>query len=49
MMCFAQGDKNSKFFHSYVEGKRGMLHLAEIEDTQGQMLTEEATIGKEAV
>lgn len=30
MKWFVKGDRNSKFFHSYVQGKRRKLHITEI-------------------
>ncbi|KAG5570617.1 hypothetical protein H5410_060383 [Solanum commersonii] len=49
MMWFAQGDKNSKFFHSFVQGRRRRLHLAEIETDDGELLTTKESIGDAAV
>lgn len=43
------GDKNTKFFHSYVKGRRRKLHIGEIISSQGETLSEENTIGDEAV
>ncbi|KAK4723823.1 hypothetical protein R3W88_026602 [Solanum pinnatisectum] len=35
MKWFSNGDKNTKFFHSYVKGRRKKLHISEIENDQG--------------
>lgn len=43
------GDKNTQFFHSYVKGRRRKLHIGEIQNPQGQTITEEEAIGEEAI
>lgn len=49
MKWFTQGDKNTKFFHSYIRGKRKKLQIRDIEDAQGHMLKRDKEIGQEAV
>lgn len=49
MSWFMEGDRNTKFFHSYVKGRRKRLCIQNIEDKQGRMLESEMDIGEEAV
>lgn len=35
---FAEGDKNFRFFHSYVNGRRKKLHITKINDRQGNTI-----------
>ncbi|WMV51940.1 hypothetical protein MTR67_045325 [Solanum verrucosum] len=49
MKWFVEGDKNSKFFHSYVQGKRRKLHITEIHNVHGNILTDDTRIGEEAI
>ncbi|KAL3363180.1 hypothetical protein AABB24_012466 [Solanum stoloniferum] len=49
LKCFQEGEKNTKFFHSYVTGKRKKLKLNRIQNTQGDWLTEERDIAAEAI
>ncbi|XP_060178143.1 uncharacterized protein LOC132608087 [Lycium barbarum] len=49
MTCFQEGDKNSKFFHAHVKGRRKMLQLKRIQNSQGQWLETEHEIAEEAV
>lgn len=48
MRWFSDGDMNSKFFHSYVNGRRKKLHLSEITTEHGEILNTSQQIGKEA-
>ncbi|KAG5632276.1 hypothetical protein H5410_003993 [Solanum commersonii] len=41
--------EQSKFFHSYVKGKRKKLHISKIEDDQGIKLQSNEQIGRAAV
>lgn len=49
MKWFSEGDKNTKFFHSYVKGRRRKLHISEIEITSGQTVQTVQQIGEAAV
>ncbi|XP_060210567.1 uncharacterized protein LOC132637503 [Lycium barbarum] len=49
MKWFNDGDINTKFFHSYVRGKRNKLALKRIQDPNGTWLEKEADIGYEAI
>lgn len=49
MRWFVHGDKNTKFFHSYVQGRRRKLHMHELQDDDGNILNTQAEIGKAAV
>lgn len=49
ILWFAQGDKNTKFFHSFVQGRRRRLQLLEIEFNHGEILTTNEAIGEAAV
>ena len=49
MEWFQDGDKNSKFFHNYVNGRRKMLQLKRIQNNQGQWLEDENEIAQEAL
>lgn len=42
-----QGDKNTKFFYSYVQGKRKRLHLSEITNEHDTTLKDELEIEME--
>lgn len=46
---FSDGDKNSKFFHSYVKGRRKKLYITEINDRQGNIIHNNQKIREEAV
>ncbi|XP_060200225.1 uncharacterized protein LOC132628463 [Lycium barbarum] len=48
MEWFQDGDKNSKFFHNYVNGRRKMLQLKRVQNSQGQWLENENDIAEEA-
>lgn len=49
MKWFVEGDMNTKFFHSYVKGRRKKLHLSEISNEQGEMVHSNQQIGEAAV
>lgn len=49
MRWFTQGDRNTKFFHSYVRGKRKNLQIRDIKNDHGVNLTKDLEIGLEAV
>ncbi|XP_060200473.1 uncharacterized protein LOC132628728 [Lycium barbarum] len=49
MTWFQEGDKNSKFFHAHVSGRRKRLQLKRIQNSQGQWLETEQEIAEEAV
>lgn len=48
MRWFGEGDRNTKFFHSYVNGRRKKLNIAEIQTEQGDNITMGKNIGAEA-
>ncbi|XP_059290400.1 uncharacterized protein LOC132043958, partial [Lycium ferocissimum] len=45
MKWFNDGDRNTKFFHSYVRGRRNKLTLKRIQDPTGTWLENEVAIG----
>ncbi|XP_015158226.1 uncharacterized protein [Solanum tuberosum] len=49
MKWFVDGDRNTKFFHSYVKGRRKKLHLAEICNEHGVMVKTNQQIGQAAI
>lgn len=49
MKWFAEGDRNTKFFHPYVKGRRKKLHLAQITNSQGVTVHTNHEIRKEVV
>ncbi|XP_060202506.1 uncharacterized protein LOC132630946 [Lycium barbarum] len=49
MKWFNDGDRNTKFFHSYVRGRRNKLTLKRIQDPSGTWLENEVDIGSEAI
>ncbi|XP_059285213.1 uncharacterized protein LOC132038577 [Lycium ferocissimum] len=49
MRWFKDGDKNTKFFHSYVKGRRKKLALQRIQNSQGDWISSNDDIGEEAV
>uniref|UniRef100_M1AL69 RNA-directed DNA polymerase (Reverse transcriptase); Ribonuclease H n=1 Tax=Solanum tuberosum TaxID=4113 RepID=M1AL69_SOLTU len=49
MKWFTEGDMNTKFFHSYVKGRRKRLHIAKIVTEQGITLTSNDQIGQAAL
>lgn len=46
---FGDGDRNTKFFHSYVNGRRRRLTITEIQTAQGDIISFEENIEAEAV
>ncbi|XP_019232504.1 PREDICTED: uncharacterized protein LOC109213198 [Nicotiana attenuata] len=49
MMWFKDGDRNTKFFHAQVNGRRKRLKLTRIKNNQGDWLEEDHLIAEEAV
>ncbi|XP_049359160.1 uncharacterized protein LOC125823817 [Solanum verrucosum] len=49
MKWFNDDDRNTKFFHSYVKGRRRRLIINEIEDENEAILREDKSIGEEAM
>ncbi|KAH0742871.1 hypothetical protein KY290_030864 [Solanum tuberosum] len=49
MKWFKEGDANTKFFHSYVTGRRKKLHIAETVTEQGITVQSNEQIGKASV
>ncbi|XP_060211851.1 uncharacterized protein LOC132639423 [Lycium barbarum] len=49
MEWFQDGDRNSKLFHNYVNGRRKRLQLKRIQNNQGQWLDDEYDIAEEAL
>lgn len=49
MIQFKEGDRNTKFIHSYVKGKRRKLRITEIKIVKSILLNELQEIGEEAV
>ncbi|XP_059302336.1 uncharacterized protein LOC132054310 [Lycium ferocissimum] len=49
LTCFQDGDKNSKFFHAYVKGRRKNLRVDNIQDADGSWLTNQEEISQETV
>ncbi|XP_060170581.1 uncharacterized protein LOC132601517 [Lycium barbarum] len=49
MKWFNDGDRNTKFFHSYVKDRRNKLTLKRIQDPSGTWLENEVDIGSEAI
>ncbi|XP_060216653.1 uncharacterized protein LOC132644112 [Lycium barbarum] len=49
MSWFQDGDKNSKFFHAHVKGRRKRLQLTRIHNSAGIWLNEENEIAEEAI
>jgi len=49
MRWFKDGDRNTKFFHNYVKGRRRKLFISEITTAQGDTVTGNENIGMEAV
>lgn len=44
MRWFGEGDKNTKFFHSYVNGRRKKLNILESHTEQGDIIFMEKTL-----
>ncbi|XP_060202276.1 uncharacterized protein LOC132630725 [Lycium barbarum] len=49
MRWFKDGDRNTKFIHSYVKGRRKKLALQRIQNIQGDWISSNDYIGEEAV
>jgi len=49
MRWFQKGDKNTKFFHAYVKGRRRKLQISEIKFRQRDLITSTQNIGEEAI
>ncbi|XP_060182213.1 uncharacterized protein LOC132611869 [Lycium barbarum] len=49
MLWFQDGDRNTKFFHAHVNGKRRKLQLQRIQDHTGTWLDTEDEIAQEAI
>ncbi|XP_049399723.1 uncharacterized protein LOC125863750 [Solanum stenotomum] len=49
MKWFKEGDRNTKFFHAYVKGKRRKLQVVDILTNQGDKISTTQNIGEEAV
>jgi len=49
MRWFTDGDRNTRFFHSYVKGRRMKPHIEKITTEQGVILESNQQIGEEAV
>ncbi|KAK4706309.1 hypothetical protein R3W88_034132 [Solanum pinnatisectum] len=49
MQWFQEGDRNTKFFHSHVKGKKRKLMISEIQTDQGDTIHTTKNIGEEAV
>jgi len=49
MRWFQEGDKNTKFFHAFVNGRRRKMHISVIKTRQGDTITTTQNIGEEAV
>ena len=49
MTWFKEGDRNTKFFHAQVRGRRKRLQLNRIQDSVGTWIEEEKEIAEEAI
>lgn len=49
MQWFKDGDRNTKFLHAHVNGKRKKLQLKRIQDVNGNWLESEEEINQEAI
>lgn len=45
MKWLKDGDRNTKFFHSYAKGRIKKIYISEITDTQGDPLSTKNEIG----
>ncbi|KAG5620134.1 hypothetical protein H5410_005352 [Solanum commersonii] len=45
MRWFQNGDRNTKFFHAYVQGRRRKLHISAIQTMQGDLISSTENIG----
>ncbi|XP_059289345.1 uncharacterized protein LOC132042852 [Lycium ferocissimum] len=49
MDCFSEGDKNTRFFHSLVKGRRKRIQIKRIQDADGNWLEDADRVAGEAV
>ncbi|XP_019230679.1 PREDICTED: uncharacterized protein LOC109211586 [Nicotiana attenuata] len=49
MSWFKDGDRNTKFFHAQVRGRRKRLQLSRIQNSQGDWIEEDEDIAAEAI
>lgn len=49
MTWFAEGDRNSNFFHNYVNGKRQKLQLKWIQNADGNWLEDQEHMANAAI
>lgn len=48
MKWFGEGERNTKFFHSYMNGKRKRLNISELQTAQGDVITIRENVRAEA-
>lgn len=46
---YAEGDRNTRFFHNLLNGLRKRLHVKRLQGAQGDWIEEEAAIAEEAI
>ncbi|XP_060170719.1 uncharacterized protein LOC132601661 [Lycium barbarum] len=49
MDCFSEGDKNTRYFHSLVKGRRKIIQIKRIKDDTGNWLGDADSVAAEAV
>ncbi|XP_060211843.1 uncharacterized protein LOC132639414 [Lycium barbarum] len=49
MDCFSEGDKNTRYFHSLVKGRRKKIQIRRIKDDAGKWLEDVDSVAAEAV
>ncbi|XP_060170592.1 uncharacterized protein LOC132601529 [Lycium barbarum] len=49
MDCFSEGDKNTRYFHSLVKGRRKRIQIKRIKDATGNWLEDADRVAAEAV
>lgn len=49
MRWFEEGNRNTKFFHSYIEERRRKLNISETQTKQGDIICLGKNIGAEVV
>lgn len=47
-MKWFEGDRNTKFFHSHVKGRRKKLNISEIQSEQGDIISLGENLGAKA-